>query len=124
MSEFAMCLWALWPYPLSAPAFSIGNQLGRNEIDLVLCVFQAQLHAQLAELSSNLADTENLLRMTSVQAESMRGLGSWHGGLYVSRSTFLFEYCLLTTLSTYRFMAGSKVLGEQSVRDQTQDQRG
>lgn len=39
------------------------------------------LHAQLAQLSANLADTENLLRMTSVQAECMRGLGSWHGGL-------------------------------------------
>lgn len=47
-----------------------------------LCFYnQVQLHAQLAQLSANLADTENLLRMTSVQAESMRGLGSWHGGL-------------------------------------------
>ncbi|KAI0475935.1 DASH complex subunit Hsk3 like-domain-containing protein [Xylariaceae sp. FL0804] len=55
------------------------------------------LHAQLAQLSANLADTENLLRMTSVQAEAMRGLGSWHGGM---------------------FMAASKVLGEESVREQ------
>ncbi|KAI2463055.1 DASH complex subunit Hsk3 like-domain-containing protein [Annulohypoxylon bovei var. microspora] len=55
------------------------------------------LHSQLAQLSANLADTENLLRMTSVQAEAMRGLGSWHGGL---------------------FMAASKVLGEESVKDQ------
>ncbi|EGU76119.1 hypothetical protein FOXB_13365 [Fusarium oxysporum f. sp. conglutinans Fo5176] len=47
-------------------------------------------------LSSNLSDTENLLRMTSVQAEAMRGLGSWHGGL---------------------FMAASKVLGEESVKE-------
>lgn len=42
---------------------------------------QTQLQAQLAQLSNNLSDTENLLRMTSVQAECMRGLGSWHGGL-------------------------------------------
>ncbi|KAI0385241.1 DASH complex subunit Hsk3 like-domain-containing protein [Hypomontagnella monticulosa] len=55
------------------------------------------LHSQLAQLSANLADTENLLRMTSVQAEAMRGLGSWHGGL---------------------FMAASKVLGEESVKEQ------
>ncbi|KAK2075249.1 hypothetical protein P8C59_009392 [Phyllachora maydis] len=61
-----------------------------------------QLHAQLAQLSANLADTENLLRMTSVQAESMRGLGSWHGGL---------------------FMAASKVLGEESVKEQVQQQQ-
>ncbi|PKS09500.1 hypothetical protein jhhlp_004117 [Lomentospora prolificans] len=55
------------------------------------------LNSQLAQLSANLADTENLLRMTSVQAEAMRGLGSWHAGL---------------------FMAASKVLGEESVREQ------
>ncbi|KAJ9155480.1 hypothetical protein NKR23_g1697 [Pleurostoma richardsiae] len=59
------------------------------------------LHSQLAQLSANLADTENLLRMTSVQAESMRGLGSWHGGL---------------------FMAASKVLGEESVRENAPNQ--
>ncbi|KAI5925776.1 DASH complex subunit Hsk3 like-domain-containing protein [Camillea tinctor] len=58
----------------------------------------SHLHAQLAQLSSNLADTENLLRMTSVQAEAMRGLGSWHGGM---------------------FMAASKVLGEESVKEQS-----
>ncbi|RYP24203.1 hypothetical protein DL765_000698 [Monosporascus sp. GIB2] len=62
-----------------------------------------QLHSQLARLSANLADTENLLRMTSVQAEAMRGLGSWHGGL---------------------FMAASKVLGEESVKEQAQPQSG
>ncbi|KAI0019888.1 DASH complex subunit Hsk3 like-domain-containing protein [Xylariomycetidae sp. FL0641] len=54
------------------------------------------LHSQLSQLSANLADTENLLRMTSVQAEAMRNLGSWHGGL---------------------FMAASKVLGEESVKE-------
>ncbi|KAH6662229.1 DASH complex subunit Hsk3 like-domain-containing protein [Plectosphaerella plurivora] len=54
----------------------------------------SQLNAQLAQLSSNLRDTDNLVRMTSVQAEAMRGLGSWHGGM---------------------FMAASKVLGEEAV---------
>jgi hypothetical protein len=44
-------------------------------------VKQSHLHAQLAQLSANLADLENLLRMTSVQAESIRGLGAFHGGL-------------------------------------------
>jgi hypothetical protein len=47
----------------------------------VLTIHQSHLHAQLAQLSANLADLENLLRMTSVQAESVRGLGAWHGGL-------------------------------------------
>ncbi|CZR51621.1 uncharacterized protein PAC_01498 [Phialocephala subalpina] len=54
----------------------------------------SHLHAQLAQLSANLADLENLLRMTSVQAESIRGLGAFHGGL---------------------FMAASKVLGEETI---------
>ncbi|KAM3513655.1 hypothetical protein MY11210_002666 [Beauveria gryllotalpidicola] len=57
---------------------------------------QSHLHSQLAQLSANLSDTENLLRMTSVQAEAMRGLGSWHGAL---------------------FMAASRVLGEESVKE-------
>ena len=55
---------------------------------------QTHLHSQLAQLSANLADTDNLVRMTSVQAEAMRGLGSWHGGM---------------------FMAASKVLGEEAI---------
>jgi hypothetical protein len=55
---------------------------------------QSHLHSQLAQLSANLADLENLLRMTSVQAESIKGLGAFHGGL---------------------FMAASKVLGEETV---------
>ncbi|GKT42419.1 uncharacterized protein ColSpa_02600 [Colletotrichum spaethianum] len=58
----------------------------------------------LAQLSANLADTENLVRMTSVQAESMRGLGAWHGGM---------------------FMAASKVLGEEAInRDAAAQARG
>ncbi|KAG7058462.1 DUF1721 domain containing protein [Colletotrichum scovillei] len=58
----------------------------------------------LAQLSANLSDTENLVRMTSVQAESMRGLGAWHGGM---------------------FMAASKVLGEEAInRDAAAQARG
>ena len=41
----------------------------------------AHLHAQLAQLHARLADTENLLRMTAVQAEYIRGLGGWMGAL-------------------------------------------
>ncbi|KAF2499230.1 hypothetical protein BU16DRAFT_523734 [Lophium mytilinum] len=55
----------------------------------------SHLHAQLAQLTANVSDLENLLRMTAVQAESMRGLGGYMGGM---------------------FMAASKVLGEETVR--------
>ncbi|KAI6964407.1 hypothetical protein D0859_11347 [Hortaea werneckii] len=55
------------------------------------------LHAQLAQLTAHMSDLENLLRMTAVQAEGMRGLGGYAGGM---------------------FMAASKVLGEETVGGQ------
>ncbi|KAF7898571.1 hypothetical protein BTUL_0083g00390 [Botrytis tulipae] len=63
----------------------------------------SHLHAQLAQLSANLGDLENLLRNTSIQAESIRGLGAYHGGL---------------------FMAASKVLGEETIAGSAQQQQG
>lgn len=53
------------------------------------------LHAQLAQLNAHLADTENLLRMTSMQAQDMRFLGGYVGAL---------------------FMGAGRVLGEESVK--------
>lgn len=41
----------------------------------------SHLHSQLAQLSANISDLENLLRMTAVQAESMRGLGGYAGAM-------------------------------------------
>jgi hypothetical protein len=41
----------------------------------------SHLQAQLAQLNANLSDTENLLRMTAVQAEAMRGLGGYAGAM-------------------------------------------
>ncbi|EHY57004.1 hypothetical protein HRR83_001930 [Exophiala dermatitidis] len=55
----------------------------------------AHLHAQLAQLNAHLADTENLVRMTAVQAQDMRFLGGYIGAL---------------------FMGSAKVLGEESVQ--------
>ncbi|TGO52742.1 hypothetical protein BOTNAR_0315g00020 [Botryotinia narcissicola] len=63
----------------------------------------SHLHAQLAQLSANLGDLENILRNTSIQAESIRGLGAYHGGL---------------------FMAASKVLGEETIAGSAQQQQG
>lgn len=42
----------------------------------------AQLHSQLAQLSAHLADLDNIVRMTAHQAQAMRDLGAWSGGLY------------------------------------------
>ncbi|KAL2356631.1 DASH complex subunit Hsk3 like-domain-containing protein [Cryomyces antarcticus] len=55
----------------------------------------SHLQSQLAQLTAHMSDLENLLRMTAVQAESMRGLGGYAGGI--------------------RLMAASKVLGEEAV---------
>ncbi|KAL8413567.1 hypothetical protein RB594_004998 [Gaeumannomyces avenae] len=79
---------------------SQGSQQGRASMATSGSAVKAR--QLLAQLSANLADTENLLRMTSVQAEAMRGLGSWHAGM---------------------FMAASK-LGEEAVRDQQQGGQG
>ncbi|KAH3910211.1 hypothetical protein HBI56_078520 [Parastagonospora nodorum] len=55
----------------------------------------SHLQAQLAQLTANMADLESLMRMTAGQAQDMRGLGGYAGGL---------------------FMAASKVLGEETVK--------
>lgn len=49
----------------------------------------------MEQLNANLADTQNLLRMTAVQAEDMRFLGGYVGAL---------------------FMGSAKVLGEEGVK--------
>ncbi|OKL62462.1 hypothetical protein UA08_02910 [Talaromyces atroroseus] len=59
----------------------------------------AHLHSQLAQLNAHLADTENLVRMTAVQAGDMRFLGGYVGGL---------------------FMGAAKVLGEEGVQGNAQ----
>lgn len=61
----------------------------------------ANLQTQLAQLNANLADTENLLRMTAVQAEDMRFLGGYVGAL---------------------FMGSAKVLGEEGVKGGSNEQ--
>ncbi|KAA8643422.1 DASH complex subunit HSK3 family protein [Aspergillus tanneri] len=62
----------------------------------------SQLQAQLAQLNANLADTQNLLRMTAVQAEDMRFLGGYVGAL---------------------FMGSAKVLGEEGVKANAEGRR-
>lgn len=62
---------------------------------------QTHLHSQLAQLSANLADTESLLRMTSVQAECMRGLGSWHAALYANLLTMSYPLHLLFPVDSH-----------------------
>jgi hypothetical protein len=41
----------------------------------------SHLHSQLAQLTAHISDLENLLKVTAVQAESMRGLGGYSGAM-------------------------------------------
>lgn len=43
----------------------------------------SHLHSQLAQLTAHISDLENLLKVTAVQAESIRGLGGYSGAMYV-----------------------------------------
>ncbi|KAF2116551.1 DASH complex subunit Hsk3 like-domain-containing protein [Lophiotrema nucula] len=63
----------------------------------------SHLHAQLAQLTANVSDLENLIQLTAIQAQSMRGLGGYAGGM---------------------FMAASKVLGEETVKGTGSSQGG
>ncbi|EYE96956.1 DASH complex subunit HSK3 family protein [Aspergillus ruber CBS 135680] len=78
------------PAPASTSASSTSTTKSRQ---------YTHLHSQLAQLNTHLADTENLLRMTAVQAEDMRFLGGYVGGL---------------------FMGSAKVLGEEGVVKESQ----
>ncbi|GAO48262.1 hypothetical protein SAICODRAFT_9023 [Saitoella complicata NRRL Y-17804] len=60
----------------------------------------AHLQSQLAQLQAHLSDLENHVRVTAIQAEAIRRLGGLQGGL---------------------FMAASRVLGEESAREPTED---
>ncbi|KAI9737851.1 MAG: hypothetical protein M1834_009220 [Cirrosporium novae-zelandiae] len=51
----------------------------------------SHLHAQLAQLNAQFGDLENLIRMTAVQAENMRQMGGYVGGLFVAASKVLGE---------------------------------
>jgi hypothetical protein len=83
----------------SAPAYgSSGARTSAGNINSVSTAKSRQyahLHSQLAQLNAHLADTENLVRMTAVQAGDMRFLGGYVGGL---------------------FMGAAKVLGEEGVK--------
>ena len=69
----------------------------------------AHLHSQLAQLNAHLADTENLLRMTAVQAGDMRFLGGYVGALFMGSARVLGEEGVV------------QVKGEQQRREEKED---
>ena len=76
----------------------------------------SHLHSQLAQLTAHVSDLENLLRMTAVQAESMRSLGGYAGAMYVYHFLPSITKQILIVLES-RFMAASKVLGEETINN-------
>ncbi|GKZ19298.1 hypothetical protein AbraIFM66951_005527 [Aspergillus brasiliensis] len=77
------------------------SSMGSSSMSMAKTRQYANLHNQLAQLNANLRDTENLLRMTAVQAEDMRFLGGYVGAL---------------------FMGSAKVLGEEGVKGNSGDE--
>ncbi|KAJ6151258.1 hypothetical protein N7470_007852 [Penicillium chermesinum] len=75
---------------MSNPAASV-NAAGSSSASMSAAKSRqySTLHAQLAQLNSNLADTENLLRMTAVQAGDMRFLGGYIGAMFMGSAKVL-----------------------------------
>ncbi|OOF93482.1 hypothetical protein ASPCADRAFT_7704 [Aspergillus carbonarius ITEM 5010] len=86
--------------PASTATSSMG---GASSMSMAKTRQYTNLHTQLAQLNANLRDTENLLRMTAVQAEDMRFLGGYVGAL---------------------FMGSAKVLGEEGIKKDTEGESG
>jgi hypothetical protein len=76
----------------------------------------SHLHSQLAQLTAHVSDLENLLRMTAVQAESMRSLGGYAGAMYTIPFIQVMTKQRLI-ICDFRFMAASKVLGEETINN-------
>ncbi|KAI9809285.1 MAG: hypothetical protein M1825_002576 [Sarcosagium campestre] len=81
-----------------APPSRASSQQSQHRLSIAPAAIKprqlSHLNAQLAQLQAHVADLESLVRMTGVQAEFVRGLGGYVGGM---------------------FMAASKVLGEETV---------
>jgi DASH complex subunit Hsk3 like len=71
----------------------------------------AHLHAQLAQLNAHLADTENLVRMTAVQAQDMRFLGGYVGAMFMGSARVLGEESVVRAESRQE-SAGGAVVGK------------
>ncbi|KAL2845013.1 DASH complex subunit Hsk3 like-domain-containing protein [Aspergillus pseudoustus] len=81
---------------------STASSVGPSSMSAAKTRQYAHLHSQLAQLNAHLADTENLLRMTAVQAQDIRFLGGYVGAL---------------------FMGSAKVLGEEGVKGESTSER-
>jgi hypothetical protein len=79
----------------------------------------SHLHSQLAQLTAHVSDLENLLRMTAVQAESMRSLGGYAGAMYEYKCPIPQRSRFEKLTPLCRFMAASKVLGEETINNNT-----
>jgi hypothetical protein len=82
----------IYSNPLTKYAIIMSTQQSRSHNTSRMSTIPSQkprqlshLHSQLAQLTAHVSDLEQLLRMTAVQAESMRSLGGYAGAMYVSQ---------------------------------------
>jgi DASH complex subunit Hsk3 like len=62
----------------------------------------SHLNSQLAQLQAHLADLDNHVRITAIQAEAMKRLGAQHASMY---------FCFYGWANT-RFMAVTRAIGD------------
>lgn len=77
----------------------------------------AHLHAQLAQLNAHLADTENLVRMTAVQAQDMRFLGGYVGAMFMGSARVLGEESVIRAESRQEAGRGGGGGGEREAKE-------
>jgi len=90
---------SVYQYPTNTGSQGSGSLQQQQQANANRSRQYSHLNAQLAQLNAHLADTENLLRMTAVQADYIRGLGGWCGGLYVQ-----FEFACLCLVLCFDLM--------------------
>ena len=62
----------------------------------------SHLHAQLAQLNAQMADMENLVGMTAVQAGCVRSLGAWWGARYACIDSLISLFFFVDLTSSLR----------------------
>ena len=63
----------------------------------------SHLNSQLAQLQAHLADLDNHVRITAIQADAMKKLGAQHASMYIIASE---------KVANYSFMAATRAIGD------------
>lgn len=77
----------------------------------------SHLNSQLAQLQAHLADLDNHVRITAIQAEAMKKLGAQHASMYFSSLLSLATVLLLSFSMCYCFSPLSVLICSSGLAD-------